>query len=320
MKIVAILSSPTSFGQGQEMDRIRSVVEAGSAILHFEVEKHKDVREALKRFSQMAVEAIVILGGRALTLATFEILLEDKVFGQGVPPLVILPAGDNNILAESFGAHSSSPHRELQAFLAKRDAGRLMDNLISLPLIRVEGVRVVEKLYGLFFCAGEIVCDKAVFNSSYTPYRILRRIRDGLAVFRTLRKAYFNAWKGRRAGQMIRINRNQRGAVMGHYFMVVISTMDRLFLGARFPDVRKAGSAHFLSVENTTDALKATAPQLIRRDYHMSGQPGHVVTDIKHARIVLEQPFVMDGSYFEAQDGGEIHISVVEELSFIRLD
>lgn len=302
------------------MDRIRTVVESGSAIVHFEVEKHKDVREALKRFSQLDIEALVILGGRALTSAVFEILLEDQLFGEDIPPLAILPAGDNNILSESFGARSSSPHRELRSLLKKRKGRGWMVNMTSLPLLRVEGVNVVEKLYGLFFCAGEIARDRAIFERAFTGSPLLQKIRDFFTVFRALRKAYFSTLKGVRQDHMIRVSRNQRGAVMGHYFMVVISTMDRLFLGARFAGKRKEGRAHFLSVENTPDALKATAPQLIKRHYRQDGRPGHIITEIEHARIVLEQPFVVDGSYFEAQEGGEIHISVVGELSFIRLD
>jgi len=317
------------------MDKIRAVIAGSSGILHYEVEKHKDIAEALSMFAQTGAEALVVLGDRALSSATFEHIIEKNLMGENPPPIAILPAGDNNIIAENFGAKTSVPHKALSDFLEKYKNGFGQTDTENKPLIKVEGVRGVGHLYGLFFCTGEVVSHKNLFIHDIKAPGFFRRMSHFFTILNLVRKAYMNILKGKKLERLIRINRNQRGAVVGQYFMVLITTLDQIFLGAQFGDQakptnerlknrqnsqNKSRNVHFLSVENTKDALLKTARKLLGRNYTVNNLIGHVITDIQHARIVLQTPFVLDGSFYETDVSGELHISVTDRLNFIRLD
>jgi len=316
--IIAILSSPSSFSGSDEMEKIRSVISAGSGIFHYEVEKHKDIAEALTRFQQADVEAIVILGDRALTSATFEHIIEKDMLRGADIPLAILPAGDNNIIAENLGTTMSTPHEALRILLQRHQKGNLLDKVTGYPLIRLEGVRGVGCLYGLFFCAGEVIRQKNLFCGKISPKGLFSRFRNWLNIITLIRKGWQRAMGKNSLEDAIRINRNQRGAVVGHFFMVLITTLDKLFRGVSIGQEKGHNKAHFISVENTPKAVLATGRLMLRGNYNGIDHVGNIIAEIQHARLVLDRPFMLDGSLYEASGSGEIFITLTSHLKFIR--
>lgn len=319
MGIIAILSSPSSFTKNEEMDKIRAVIANGSGIFHYEVEKHKDIAEALTRFRQVDVDAIVILGDRALTSATFEHIIEKDMLKDTDIPLAILPAGDNNIVAENLGAICSEPHRALKNFLQDHKQGKLHDRITECPLIKVEGVRGIGYLYGLFFCAGEMLKRKNMFKRKISGRGLFFHMRNWLNIIRLVQSAYRDALGKNKLEDAIRINRNQRGAVVGRFFMVLITTLDKAFWGVSIGQDKRRDRAHFISVENTPNAIMGTGKLMLRGKYDGIDHAGNIIAEIQHARIVLKTPFILDGSYYETDDAGELFFTVTDSLKFIRL-
>ncbi|QDE27533.1 hypothetical protein [Paremcibacter congregatus] len=320
MGLIAILSSPSSFTETGAMDKIRAVIAQGSGIFHYEVEKHKDISEALTRFKQAHVDAIVILGDRALSSATFEHIVENERFKDMDIPLAVLPAGDNNIVAENLGAAHSEPHRALEDILHRHQTGRLLNGVVGSSLLKVEGVRGVGYLYGLFLCAGEITKQRHIFHRAVSGRGVIQKFRTWWDILRLILSAYGGAGGKADLRNAIRINRNQRGAVVGHFFMLLITTLEKSLLGVALKQNIKPGAAHFVSVENTKNAVIQTAKQMLRGKYERAEVAGHVATDIQHARIVLQTPFVLDGSYYEVDDSGELFVTVTDHLKLVRLD
>lgn len=301
------------------MEKIRAVIAAGSGIIHYEVEKHKDIAEALNRFLQVEVDAIVILGDRALTSATFEHIVEKKLLKEADTPLAILPAGDNNIVAENFGAVQPEPHKALKELLENHQQGILKDRIIEYPLIKLEGVRGVGYLYGLFFCAGEVVKKKTLFLRKISKKGLWHHIRNWLDIILLIQSAYRGAMGTHRLDDAMRINRNQRGAVVGHFFMLLITTLDKAFWGVSIGQTRREGKAHFISVENTRTAILETGKLMLRGKYDGIDHAGNIIAEIQHARIILRTPFILDGSYFEADEKGELFVTITDSLKFIKL-
>ncbi|MFC7050256.1 diacylglycerol kinase family protein [Emcibacter nanhaiensis] len=301
------------------MDRLRQVISAGSGIIHYEVEKHRHIGEALETFHKTNAEAIVIIGGQALAAATFEFLLEKDPFAGKVPPLAILPAGDNNIIAENLGAQSASPHRELARLLKVRKSGQLLTNILSVPLLKVEGVYGVGTVYGLYLCCGEVTREKNIFSGAIAGSGLLSRAKRRLSTMGFIRRASMKARKDKGMDSAVRVNLNQRGAVVGRYFMVCITTLRAVLLGAQLPAPQKADKLQFMSVENTSEALLSMGKQLLKGQFDDRIMPGQVIKQIAHARIVQHKPFVLDGSYFEVEKNGELLISSTDRLSFISL-
>ncbi len=319
MGIIGILSSPSSFLKNDEMNKIRSVISSGSGIFHYEVEKHQDITEALMLFQQSDIDLIVILGDRALTSAVFEHIIEKNILSRNIP-LAILPAGDNNIIAESFGAHQSEPHIALRKLLLDyHHKENFLNKIIECSLIKIEGVRGVGHLYGLFFCAGEIVKQKSIFNRKILGQSFVDYFRRKFKVIGLIQSAYRSALSRNKLKDAIRINRNQRGAVMGHFFMLSITTLDKSLWGIALDPLKRKDSAHFISVENTPESIMRVGKEFFKGHYETKDVAGHIITDINHARLVLQTAFVLDGSYYEACDSGEILITIMDRLKFIRL-
>ncbi len=314
------------------MEKIRAVIADGSAIFHYEVEKHKHIAEALMRFQQAKVDAIIILGDRALTSAIFEHIIEKDILKGVKIPLAILPAGDNYIVAESLGSIHAQPHMALKYILQIHERGELLSNVHNYPLIKLEGVRGVGTLYGLFFYAGHITKQIKIFKSKISRKGILYRLRNWINILLLIKDAYGVAMGQNNLKDAIRINRNQRGAVVGHFFMLLITTLDKTFWGVSIgPDnqvndglnneqYKPRDKAHFISVENTPQAVWETGKLLMRGNYDGINHAGNIIAEIQHARIVLNTPFVLDGSYYEADDSGELFISMTDHMPFIKLD
>lgn len=319
--MIAILSSPDSFQNKDEMNKVRKVIkQEGSGIIHYEVKNFSDIGEALSRFKECNVSAIIIVGGQAISSATFEYMIDKKPFGSERIPISVLSGDNERFISQSFGATSPHVHVDLKKILRKHKAGTLLNHLVKAPLMKVEGVMHVEKLYGLYFCAGEIVGQKSLFQRVLYRSGLKQTIQNYTTIVSLLSKAYMGSKSSDNVEDMIRINRNQRGAVVGRYFMVILSSLDWMFLGTKFPPKKKADTLNFLSVENTKDAILKTGKQLLKGSYSEASLPGHVVTEVEHARLVFRKQFVVDGCFYETDLSGEILITASDKLTFIRLD
>lgn len=319
--MIAILSSPDSFHNKSEMDKIRNIIkEEGSGIIHYEVKSFMDIGEALSRFKECNVSAIVIVGGQALSSATFEYMIDKKPFGKEQIPLSVLSGDEERFISQSFGATSAHAYQDLPHVLRKHKTGRLLDHLVKAPLIKVEGVMHVGKLYGLYFCTGEIISRKSLFKRTLYRFGLKHFIQNYTTIVSLLYKAYIGSHSSDDIKDMIRINRNQRGAVVGRYFMVILSSLDWMFLGTKFPEKKKADTLNFISVENTKDAIMNTGKRMLKGNYSDTMLPGHVITEIEHARLVFNKQFVVDGCFYETDLSGELLISASDSLTFIRLD
>ncbi|MDG1857747.1 MAG: hypothetical protein P8I94_01505 [Emcibacteraceae bacterium] len=321
MSMLAILSSPESFQKNNEMEIIREIIkDEGTGVIHYEVMSFDDIGEALSRFKQCNVSSIIIVGGQAISSATFEYMIDKKPFGKKQIPISVLSGGEDRFISQSFGATAPKVHQDLKKVLQKHKADTLLNHVVKAPLMKVEGVMHIGKLYGLYFCTGEIVEQKSLFR------RILHRsgIRQTIQNYKTIISLLYKAYVGSRLtndlNDMIRINRNQRGAVVGRYFMVIVSSLDWIFLGTKFPHKKSADTLNFLSVENTKDAILSSGKKLLKGSYAETSLPGHVITEVEHARLVFNKHFVVDGCFYETGLSGELLITASEKLTFIRLD
>ena len=102
--------------------------------------------------------------------------------------------------------------------------------------------------------------------------------------------------------------------------MVIISSLDWVFLGTKFPAKKSAETLNFLSVENTKDAIRKTGKRLLKGGYKEAMLPGHIITEVEHSRLVFKKNFVVDGCFYETGLSGELLITASEKLTFIRLD
>ncbi len=319
--MIAILSSPESFQNKDEMDKIRDIIkQEGEGIIHYEVKNFMDIGEALSGFKQCDVIAIIIVGGQGISSATFEYLVDKKPFGQLQIPIAVLSGDDERFISQNFGATSEHSSRDLSRILKKHKAGSLLNNLLKTPIIKVEGVMHVGTLYGLYFCTGEIVNRTQMFKRTLYSSGYKQTIQNYMTILSLLYSAFVGSKKSYDINSMIRISRNQRGAMVGRYFMVLLSSLNGMFLGPKFPERKKARTLNFISVEYTKDAIINTCKGLFRGSYGDYIMPGHVITEVEHARLVFNQKFIVDGRLYETEDKGEILISMADDLTFIRLD
>jgi hypothetical protein len=319
--MIAILSSPDSFYNILEMDKIRKIIkQEGEGIIHYEVKNFMDIGEALTRFKQCNVSAIVIVGGQAISSATFEYLIDKKPFGNNNVPIAVISGDEDRFISQSFGAVSENAHQDLQIILRKHKTNMLLSNVVKTPLIKVEGVMHVGKLYGLYFCAGEIISRTSLFKRTLYRSGIKQFIQDYTTILKLIYKSYLRSGKSDEINDMIRVSRNQRGAVVGRYFMVLLSSLDWMFLGTKFPKRQKQNSLNFISVENTKDAILNTGKRILTGSYGENMLPGHVITEIEHARLVFNKKFVVDGCFYETDLSGELIITTSDTLTFINFD
>ena len=320
MENISIISSPLSFTKDGEMNKIRQVIKEASGIVHYEVLSHKGIKEALSFFAKIGVSVIIILGDRALSSAIFEIILKDKLFGDEIPSFALLPSGENNIIAQSLGAESAIAHKELKRVFLKHKSEKLLNHVVNIPIMRIEGVMGIDTLHVLSFAVGEIIKEKYFFQRKKISLNFAGRMKDKIMQQKTLRLAKFKSLTPRTLASMIRMNRNGRGAVVGQFYMILLSSLDEVLPRVYFPNLGEKAGLNFVSVENNAEALTKLASQIFKGEFDSKNKMGHVIENIEHMRIAFNGEFIADGEIYDVDEKGELDISIPAHFNFIKLN
>ena len=148
--MIAVLSNPLSTQNKLAMDKIRDVIENSHDIFHYEISTIEQINDALVTFADLSPEVLVINGGDGTVQAVLTHIVTHKYFDD-MPPIVVLPAGKTNMIAEDLGAIGRVPHEELRRLISMRDMGILQDAITSRQLLTLDGLEGNSRLCGMFF-------------------------------------------------------------------------------------------------------------------------------------------------------------------------
>lgn len=235
------------------------------------------------------------------------------------PKLAILPGGSTNMTAYDISGARS--WRESASHLL-----RLIDRppdewpCAPRPVIRLQRFADEPPIYGMCFGAGAVIrgiefCQERIFRLG-----IRGEIASGLALGRAL-------WGILRHEQAfdtpisVAMTIDDEAHMELSANLVVVSALDRLFLGFTPFWGSGDGALHFTALRKGADAFARTLPRLLRGNPSRSMTPeaGYSSGKLNRLRVTMDGPYVIDGEIFPAPEGAALTLDATPRWDFVKL-
>lgn len=320
MVCVALLSNPKSTGNKQSLPRVRSYCASNPDIFHYEVEHVDQIGWALQTIAKVEPHVIVINGGDGTVQAALTELYQGEHFRGKVPPIAVLPNGKTNLIALDLGIHG--------------DPIKALERIVEIAKTGLDQHVVVRELISLSNGAGENrpVLGMFLGGAGLADYILYCRnkiyplgLSNGFSHFLTGILVLFSLIFGLRGKYMppatrpVTISLIREGQLAGRFAVLIVTTLERLLLGAR-PGEGGRGSMKLMAVDHNIPAIIrmvfVTALGRFGRQ-KMQGihlEQGDVIRiDGDRSSVIL------DGELFEANEGQPIILKSTPPVPFLRL-
>jgi hypothetical protein len=321
MVCVALLSNPKSTGNRAMLPRVRNYCANHPDIFHYEVEHVDQIGRALQTIARVEPSVIVINGGDGTVQAALTELYQGEHFKGKVPPIAVLPNGKTNLIALDLGTYGD-PLKALDRIVELAKTG-LDQHVVARELIALsDGQSGSRPVLGMFL-GGAGLADYIL----YCRHRIYPLgLSNGLSHFLTALAVVFSLLLGIGGKYMpprarpIQVSLIREGQLRGRFSLLIVTTLEKLLLGARTGSGDAVGSMKLMAVDQSL-------PALFRMLFaSLSGQLGkHKLSGIHLERgdmIRIEgdhSSVILDGELFQADVGRPIVLTSTAPVPFLRL-
>lgn len=317
MVAVALLSNPRSTGNRQLLPRVRSYCANHPDIFHYEVESVEQIGRAMQMIAHVKPTVIVINGGDGTVQTTLTELYQGNHFEGQVPPVAVLPNGKTNLIALDLGIRGD-PIKALERIVDIAKHG-VESHVVARELIALsDGQANSRPVLGMFL-GGAGLADSILYcrNRIY-PLGLSNGISHVLTAIAVLLSVVFGI-RGKYmppAARPISISLLRDGQLAGRFSVLIVTTLERLLLGAK----PAGGGLKLMAVDNSASAvLRMLFMSLIGRfgSRAMDGihleQGDMIRIEGEHSSVIL------DGEIFEANNGQPIVLKSTPPVPFLRL-
>ena len=283
-------------------------------IAHFKVSDIGQIPEILCRCAELGAKTIVVNGGDGTADLVFSSLLNHKPY-QHLPTLALLPSGKANMTSAGWGL-TGNPEDTLRAILKYRRLGSLSPYAVERSLLCVHRDGGRAPLYGAFFGAAEVVDGIQLCRRHIYPLKI----PNALSHTATLSILLWRNLFGQHRNSSIKIADDKSLLENGRFFVIAVTTLDKLLLGLKLiPEKKESlpGPLTYLSLRAGVSATLRAAGSLITR--HVGPGLGRTVRSATRLTINFSGTYTVDGELYEAQAGEKLILEGSTQLRFIQL-
>jgi hypothetical protein len=317
---VALLSNPKSTGNRQTLPRVRSYCASNPDIFHYEVEHVDQIGRALQTIARVDPVVIVINGGDGTVQAALTELYQGEHFKGRAPPIAVLPNGKTNLIALDLGIHGD-PIAALERIVAIAKAG-VADHVVVRELIALSHGQVDSRPVLGMFLGGAGLADYML----YCRNRIYPLgLSNGLSHFLTALAVLASLLFGIRGRYMppttkpVSISLIRDGQIAGRFAVLIVTTLERLVLGAR-PGASRRGNMKLMAIDQTASALMGFVWGSLLGRVGKRAMSGVHLEQGDTIRIEGDRSSViLDGELFEATEGYPIVLRSTQPVPFLRL-
>ena len=318
---IGMLNNPLSGGNRNGLQKIRQAAAAAHPeVLQREVQTPTDVKETLADFARQEVNLLVVNGGDGTVQAALTAIFH-KNFFETMPVLAVLrSAGTTSMIAGDIGLKGAR-ESALQRLFSWARTGDGRAAIIQRPALRVQIPAETEPVYGMFFGAAAIYqathfCLKKVHTRG-----VRGEIGAGVALVRFLWAMFL---KDRKvvSSMPITICFNQNAPKQQKYLLVLITTLQRLFLGLRPFWGSQPKPLHYTTVGAHPRHFLQVLPSLMRgrQGRHVKPANGYISHNIDEARLILDSGFNLDGELYNPDSKlGPVVVGYGGKASFLQL-
>ncbi|MCH4150585.1 MAG: diacylglycerol kinase [Sphingobium sp.] len=323
MVLVALLSNPKSTGNRQLLPRVRSYCAGNQDIFHYEVECVEQIGRAMQMIAHVKPAVLVINGGDGTVQTALTELYQGHYFeGASPPPVAVLPNGKTNLIALDLGIRGD-PIKALEQIVAIAREG-VQGHVVARELIALsDGGPTSRPVLGMFL-GGAGLADSILYcrNRIY-PLGLSNGISHFLTALAVLAGVFFGI-KGKYmppAARPVSISFIRKGQMVGRYAVLIVTTLEKLLLGARpagGADV--GGRLKLLAVDHSAGAMLRMVFASALGRFGRQKMDGIHLEHGDEIRIEGENSSViLDGEIFHADEGRPIVLTSTPPVPFLRL-
>ncbi|MGD9061323.1 MAG: acylglycerol kinase family protein, partial [Desulfobacterales bacterium] len=296
---IGMLHNPLSGGNRKGLQRIRAVVTAAPCeILQREAQTPTDVSETLSDFARREINTIVINGGDGTVQAALTAIFHHKLF-ETMPLIAVLPsAGTTSMIAGDIGLKGSRP-KALQRLFKWSHTQDIPAAVAKRAVLRVQVPNEENPMYGMFLgAAGIYQATRYRFEHSHAN-KMRGEFVAGAILVRFLIALIF---KHNRLVFPVpvttRLNRNP--AEQRRYYAMLITTLERLFLGLRPFWDSEPKPLHYFALGSRPRHLLRVAWSFFRKQMTPLIDPinGYFSHNVDEVQLVLDSGFNLDGQLY----------------------
>ncbi len=319
---IALLSNPKSTGNVAQLPRIREYCAEHPDLFHYEVEHANQIGEAMKSIARVRPKVLVINGGDGTVQAALTELYNGGHFGDGAPPVAVLPSGKTNLIALDLGARGD-PIETLERLLHLARNENLADYTVARELIALrQGENGDRPVIGMFLGGAGLADTMLYCRDKIYPLGLPNGLAHVITAIAFLMKVFLGI-KGDflpRDAEPLQLSvREKEGKLTGRFSLLAVTTLEKMLLTSPFKGQRP-GSLKLLAIEQGPSSMLSAIAA------HFAGKLGR--SDVRGVHfeeadeIIIEgenSDLILDGETFRAELGSPINLRPAQPLSFVKL-
>lgn len=289
--------------------------------VHREASNPTEIRAALLDLAHHAPGVLAINGGDGTVQAVLTDLLGDEPLGW-IPELALLRGGTTNMSAADLGLGGRADRalRRLLQWASQGATGRRVRRAVL-------GVRASPhspSRCGLFFGAGAIVTGIEHFHRAVNSKGLGGEVGPGVSMLRMLLAMLR---RESRYVSPVSMDIDVEPACPGgapsadQYFLVLASSLERLFLGLHPYWGGGSGAFHFTSLRAHPVRPLVTMPRLLVGRPGSGATPanGYFSRSVDELWLKMDGDFTLDGEIYSAtRRAGPVHVRDAGSMTFVR--
>ena len=316
---VGVLTNPFSGANRKGLKTVRKVLAAFPQVAHRDIQTPADVASALADFARREVNLVAINGGDGTIQAALTVLYHQSTF-ERLPLLAVLRAGTTSMTARDVGLKGSRAQglRKLLTWAGDRE-GEVV--LLQRPVLSVQATPEVDPVFGMFLGTASIYQGIQFCNNKLNRPGFRGQWAPGLTI------ALFLLAVAVRGDSYvspvpITVGLDDNPPEERNFFLLMVSALERLFLGLRPYWGKEDEPLHYTAVESRPQYLLRALPALIRGRTNRYGiaENGYISRNVQRVRLTLNGGFTLDGELFEAKAHlGPVVVQNGGKALFLRL-
>jgi hypothetical protein len=237
-----------------------------------------------------------------------------------LPRLAVLPAGTANLIAGDVGLGKLEPNI-LDQFLMEAQSSTPKLSIESRPILRIRFPEEREPLHGMFFGVGAIYHGTQMGLQTKQSIGRLGEWGAGLILLKFLLALATGSRKGLNP-ITVRVTAGESRPLQDEYLVLMVTTLNRLFLGMKPFWSTNSGPLRFTSLRVPYRYLWRVLPALLRGNSHplATADHGYISENLSEIRLAFNSGFVLDGEVYSSSNHEEpLILDSPGELSFVRL-
>ncbi len=318
---LGVISNPASRGNRKNLAKIEALLAKQPGIQHRTTAHSTEIQSTLQAFADRAINVLAINGGDGTVAAVLAQLLSNSPFEQP-PRVMVLPGGTANMTAADVGMNGNLLRAVTR--LGKWAQGNQPDcQLLKRSVLRVQPGPQQAASYGMFMGAGIIMQGTEYAHKEIHSRGLGDQLSLGLGLVRTV-------WGWLRHDpqfyQPVRLGYSLDDAaetVEQDTVLLLISTLQRLFLGIRPYWGREPGALRLTTIRDPAAHLLRALPAVLRGrpNRFVSPQAGYLSHNAQqHITLYMDGSYNLDGEIFHARRAaGPVIISNGGEITFLKI-